>query len=95
MTVLSFRSQQASDYFNFNVHNVLLKATTPIVGHSRMNARTYYFVTCELLSAAAGSLTCLPRCFRHRGLTLRISRVRKQRVLKGRQNSVRRVKPSY
>jgi len=56
VTVLSFRSQQASDYLNFNVHNALLKAATPIVSHSSMNAFTYYFVTCELLSAAAVSL---------------------------------------
>lgn len=85
MTVLSFRSQQASDYLNFNVHNVLLKATTPIVSHSSMNAFTYYFVTCELLSAAAFSLMHLHRFVCRTKETIRsISGGRNDCIFKGR-----------
>lgn len=85
MTVLSFRSQQASDYLKFNVHNVLLKATTPIVSHSSMNAFTYYFVTCELLSAAAVSLMHSPRFVCRTKWTIhRISGERNNCIFKGR-----------
>lgn len=88
MTVFSFRSQQASDYLNFNVHNVLLKAATPIGSHSSMNAFTYYFVTCELLSAAAVSLMHLPRFVcRTKEMIRGISGGRNDCIFKGRRTA--------